>query len=146
MKQIEILLVEDSPEDVDLTLEAFSEAKLQNNISVVYDGVEAMDFLRKRGKYVGSPTPELILLDLNMPRKDGRQVLAEMKAEQGLMHIPVIVLTTSKSDEDIMASYEHHANCFITKPVEFNDFMEVVKAMGNFWFSIVKLPQLGQRM
>ena len=144
MKEIEILLVEDSPEDIDLTLEAFSEAKLQNNISVVYDGVEAMDFLHKRGKYAASPTPELILLDLNMPRKDGRQVLAEMKAEKGLMHIPVIVLTTSKSDEDVMSSYEHYANCYITKPVDFNEFLEVVRALGKFWFSIVKLPSVGR--
>ncbi|MBL4752776.1 MAG: response regulator [Flavobacteriales bacterium] len=144
MKEIEILLVEDSPEDIDLTLEAFSEAKLQNNISVVHDGVEAMDFLHKRGKYAASPTPELILLDLNMPRKDGRQVLAEMKAEKGLMHIPVIVLTTSKSDEDVMSSYEHYANCYITKPVDFNEFLEVVRALGKFWFSIVKLPSVGR--
>lgn len=139
-KVIEILLVEDNPGDVRLTLEAFKEGKMVNNLSVVGDGVEAMAFLRREGKYAGVPKPDLILLDLNMPKKDGREVLAEIKEDPNLRHIPVIVLTTSKAEQDILKSYDLHANCYITKPVNLDQFYAVVKSVKDFWLSIVKLP------
>ena len=140
VKPIELLLVEDSEPDVRLTIEALHEAKVKNRLWVVEDGVEAIDFLRRQGKYADSPRPDLILLDLNLPRKDGRQVLKEIKADDSLKRIPVVVLTTSKSEEDVLRAYDLHANCYITKPVDFNRFMEVVKSIENFWLTVVRLP------
>ncbi|MDN3511051.1 MAG: response regulator [Candidatus Jettenia sp. CY-1] len=140
---IEILLVEDSPGDVRLTQEALKESKLKNNLHVVGDGAEAMAFLRKKGKYAAVPRPDLILLDLNLPKKDGREVLTEIKTDNNLLHIPVVILTVSRSEEDILRSYGLHANCYIVKPIDFNQFISVVKAIENFWFTIVKLPQRG---
>ncbi len=140
---IEILLVEDSPGDVRLTQEALKESKLKNNLHVVSDGAEAMAFLYRKGKYAGMPQPDLILLDLNLPKKDGREVLAEIKADENLRLIPVVILTVSRSEEDILRSYGLYANCYITKPIDFNQFISVVKAIEYFWFSIVKLPPKG---
>ncbi len=137
---VEILLVEDNPVDVMLTREAFSEGRVCNNLHVVEDGEEAMDFLYKRGKYASAPAPGLILLDLNLPRKDGREVLAEVKGDPSLRHIPVIVLTTSEDQEDIWRSYELCANCFITKPVDMEQFTKALECLGEFWFNLVKLP------
>lgn len=139
-RPVEILLVDDNPADVALTQEAFLENKLCNNLNVVNDGVEAMEYLRKRGQYASVPTPDIILLDLNMPRKDGREVLAEIKADDVLKYIPVVIMTVSKDDKDILESYRLHANCYVKKPVKFTEFVEVVKALENFWFSIVTLP------
>jgi chemotaxis family two-component system response regulator Rcp1 len=139
-RPVEILLVDDNPADVMLTQEAFSENKVCNNLNIVYDGVEAMDFLHKRGKYASAPTPDIILLDLNMPRKDGREVLAEIKADDVLKYIPVVIMTVSKDDRDILESYRLHANCYIKKPVKFTEFVEVVRSLENFWFSVVTLP------
>lgn len=139
-RPVEILLVDDNPADVMLTREAFSENKLCNNLSVVNDGVQAMDYLRKRGQYVSVPTPDIVLLDLNMPRKDGREVLAEIKADDVLKYIPVVIMTVSKDDKDILESYRLHANCYIKKPVKFTEFVEVVRSLENFWFSVVTLP------
>lgn len=137
---VEILLVEDSPDDVIITREAFSESKILNNIHVASDGVEALDFLHKRGKFSGMPRPHIILLDLNLPRKDGRVVLEEIKTDSSLKDIPVVILTTSKTEEDILKSYRLHANCYITKPVDLNKFIDIVKSIEQFWFSIVTLP------
>ena len=137
---IEILLVEDSPGDVRLTQEALKEGKVLNKLSVVEDGVEAMAFLRREGKYTDVPRPDLILLDLNLPKKDGRQVLAEIKVDQNLKRIPVVILTTSKSEEDILKTYNLHANCYITKPVGLEQFLTVVKSVQHFWLGVVKLP------
>ena len=137
---IELLLVEDSEPDVRLTKEALREAKVRNHLWVVEDGVEAIEFLWQRGRYAGCPRPDLILLDLNLPRKDGRQVLKEIKADDSLKRIPVVILTTSKSEEDVLRAYNLHANCYITKPVDFNRFMEVVKSIETFWLTIVRLP------
>ncbi|HTI70789.1 MAG TPA: response regulator [Candidatus Limnocylindria bacterium] len=142
-KPIEILLVEDSPTDRLIAIEALSEARVLNSLHTVEDGVEAMAFLRREGKYVDSPLPDLILLDLNLPRKDGREVLAEIKGDPRLRVIPVVVLTTSEAEEDIFKAYSHHANCYITKPVDFNRFTEVVRTIENFWFEIVRFPKLG---
>lgn len=139
-KVVEILLVEDNPGDVRLTQEAFKEGKLINELSVVEDGVEAMSYLRKQGKYADVHQPDLILLDLNMPKKDGREVLAEIKKDPNLRHIPVIVLTTSQAEQDILKSYNLHANCFITKPVDLKQFNRVVKTIKDFWLTVVKLP------
>ena len=139
-KVVDILLVEDNPGDVRLTKEALKEAKIHNMLHVVADGVEAMDFLRKTGGYSDVPVPDLIMLDLNLPRKDGREVLAEIKGDTGLRRIPVIVLTTSSAEEDILRAYDLHANCFITKPVDFIQFARVIKSIEDFWFTIVKLP------
>jgi CheY-like chemotaxis protein len=139
-KPIEILLVEDSPGDVLIAREALSEAKLLNDIHVAEDGVEAMDFLHKRGKFAAAPTPDLILLDLNLPRKSGREVLAEIKTDENLKFIPVIILTTSSAEEDILKSYNLYANCYVVKPVEFESFVQAVKSIENFWFSVVTLP------
>ena len=139
-KPIEILLVEDSPSDVRLTIEALKDAKVRNHLSVVSDGVEAVSFLKKVGKYADSPRPDLILLDLNLPKKDGREVLGEIKQDENLKLIPVVVITTSKSDEDILKSYNLHANCYITKPIGLEQFLIVVKAIESFWLKIVKLP------
>lgn len=140
IRPVEILLVEDSPTDVLLAQEALEHAKVLNNLHVVSDGVEAIDFLRQKGPYADAPMPDLVLLDLNLPRKDGREVLAEIKADEGLKRIPVVVLTTSKAEEDIHRAYGLHANCYITKPVDFDQFANVVKAIENFWFTIVSLP------
>jgi len=140
IEPVEILLVEDNPVDVMLTRKAFSAGRVCNNLHVVEDGEEAMDFLNKSGKYSSAPAPEIILLDLNLPRKDGREVLAEIKADPSLKHIPVIVLTTSDSHEDIWKSYELQANCYITKPVDMEQFANALECLGEFWFTLVKLP------
>ena len=137
---IKILLVEDNPGDIRLTKEVFKEGKIRNRMEVVMDGEEAIFYLKKTGKYKDVITPDIILLDLNLPKKDGREVLAEIKADPVLMLIPVIVLTTSESELDILNMYSHHANCYITKPVDFNQFINVIKSIENFWLSIVKLP------
>jgi chemotaxis family two-component system response regulator Rcp1 len=139
-RSILILLVEDSATDVMLTEEALEHAKLRTNLYVCKDGVEAMAFLRKEGIYSDAPQPDLILLDLNMPRKDGREVLAEVKADDNLKYIPVVVLTTSKAQEDVLKAYGLHANCYISKPVDFDQFANVVRAIDQFWFTVVTLP------
>ena len=136
----EILLVEDNPGDIELTREGLEAAKVSNNLHVVMDGVEAMAFLRRAGKYADAPRPDLIFLDLNLPKKDGREVLAEIKADEQLRVIPVVVLTTSKADEDILKSYKLAANAYITKPVDFAGFAQIVRAIDNFWFTVVVLP------
>ena len=138
---IQILLVEDNDGDVFLTMEALKEAKIANSVRVVHDGVEALEFLRRQGKYATAPRPDLILLDLNLPRKDGRQVLREIKDDPSLRRIPVVILTTSKGEEDVLRAYDLHANCYITKPVDFNRFMEVVKSIEDFWLTVVRLPE-----
>ncbi|MBA4374479.1 MAG: response regulator [Thermodesulfovibrio sp.] len=139
-RPIDILLVEDNPGDVRLTQEALKEAKVKNDLHVVCDGVEAMAFLRKQGIYRDVPRPDMVLLDLNMPRKNGHEVLKEIKSDDNLKRIPVVVLTVSKDEEDIVKSYNLHANCFITKPVDLNQFLTVVKSIEDFWLTIVKLP------
>lgn len=139
-KEIEVLLVEDNPGDIQLTKEAFLEGKMHNNLNVVMDGVEALAFLRKEGKYKDAPRPDLILLDLNLPKMDGREVLAEIKKDEKLMTIPVVILTTSAAEEDIIRTYNLHANCYITKPVDFAQFINVVQSIENFWLTLVKLP------
>lgn len=141
MKPIDILLVEDSPSDVLITREALSEARLAVNLHVVEDGVKAMDFLHRRPPYEQAPRPALVLLDLNLPRKDGREVLAEMKADPGLKTVPVVVLTTSQAQEDVLRTYRLHANCYVTKPVDFGSFQRVIQAIENFWFTVVTLPR-----
>jgi len=137
---IEVLLVEDSPADVRLTKEALKEEKLHITLQVVTDGVEAMRYLRQEGKYAQAVRPDLILLDLNLPKKDGREVLKEIKGDENLRSIPVVILTTSKSEVDIIKAYDLHANCYITKPLDLNQFSMVVKSIENFWLTIVKLP------
>lgn len=137
---IEILLVEDNPGDVRLAVEALKEGKVLNNLNVARDGVEAMAFLRKEGQYAGAPRPDLILLDLNLPKKDGREVLAEIKRDEDLKCIPVVVLTTSAAERDILKSYDLHANCYITKPVDLSQFIHVIQSIENFWLTLVKLP------
>lgn len=139
-KAIDILLVEDNPGDVRLAQEALKESKVRNKLFVVDDGVKAIAFLRQQGEYAGVPRPDLILLDLNLPRKSGREVLAEIKSDENLKRIPVVVLTVSRAEEDVMRCYNHHANCYITKPLDFNRFMEVTKTIEEFWLTIVKLP------
>jgi chemotaxis family two-component system response regulator Rcp1 len=138
---IEVLLVEDSPGDVRLTREAFKDAKVHINLHVASDGIDAMAFLCREGEHANAPRPDLILLDLNLPKKDGRQVLAELKESPTLKCIPVVILTTSASEADIRGSYQLHANCFITKPVDLEGFLTVVKSIDNFWLSVVKLPR-----
>ncbi len=137
---VEILLVEDSPSDSDLTIAALAAAKVCNRLSLVEDGVQAMEFLRRQGNYAQATRPDLVLLDLNLPRKDGREVLAEIKADESLKTIPVVVLTASQAEKDVLQAYTLHANCYISKPVDFGQFMEVVKALEGFWLSVVKLP------
>ncbi|MEI7590642.1 MAG: response regulator [Deltaproteobacteria bacterium] len=139
-KPVEILLVEDNPGDVDLTMEALENSKIRNTVSVAGDGEEAMAFLRRTGKHVGAPRPDLILLDLNLPKKDGREVLAEIKSDDELKRIPVVIITTSQAEEDILRSYNLHANCYITKPIDLHQFIHVVKAIEDFWLTIVRLP------
>ena len=137
---VEILLVEDNPGDVRLTMEAFRGAKVLNNVSVVEDGEEAMAFLRREGTHSDAPRPGLILLDLNLPRKDGREVLAELRADESLRRIPVVVLTISQAEQDMLQSYDLNANCYVTKPVDFEQFLNVVKAIQEFWLALVRLP------
>jgi CheY-like chemotaxis protein len=139
-RPIEILLVEDSPSDTELTREALLDAKVRNHLSVVEDGVQAMDFLRRQGAYTAAARPDLIMLDLNLPRKDGREVLAEIKEDPDLKTIPVVVLTTSQAEQDILRAYHLHANCYITKPVDFEQFLEAVRSIETFWLLVVKLP------
>ena len=140
VRPIEILLVEDSPSDAEFTSEALKEAKVRNHLSIVEDGVQAMEFLHRQGPYANAPRPDLIMLDLNLPRKDGREVLAELKADDQLKMIPVVVLTTSRAEEDVLRAYQLHANCYITKPVDFQQFLNVVRAIESFWLFVVTLP------
>lgn len=140
---IEVLLVEDDPGDVLMTQEAFEEHKLRNRLSVVSDGTEALAYLRQEGQYADAVTPDLILLDLNLPRRDGREVLEEIKKDENLRRIPVVVLTTSQADEDILRSYQLHANAYVTKPVDFERFISVVRQIDEFFVSVVKLPPRG---
>jgi CheY-like chemotaxis protein len=139
-RPVEILLVEDNPGDVGLTRETLKDSKLLNHMTVVGDGVEAMALLRREGKYADTIRPDLILLDLNLPKKDGREVLKEIKTDEQLRRIPVVVLTTSSAEQDILKTYDLHANCYITKPLNLDQFSAVVKAIEEFWFTIVKLP------
>lgn len=138
---IEILLVEDNPADVRLMREALKESKVRNDMHVVEDGVEAMAYLRRQGKYSKSSVPDIVFLDLNLPKKSGIEVLAEVKADESLKKIPIVVLTTSKDEVDIVKSYNLHANCFITKPVDLEQFIHVIKSTEDFWLTIVKLPR-----
>ncbi|MBI5740158.1 MAG: response regulator [Nitrospirae bacterium] len=138
---IEVLLVEDNPADVRLMRESLKDSKVRNYLHVVNDGEEAMSFLRREGKYSGVPRPDLIMLDLNLPKKDGREVLEEIKNDPELKQIPVVIVTTSSADEDIVKSYCLHANCYVTKPVDLDQFMKVVHAIEDFWLTIVKLPK-----
>jgi chemotaxis family two-component system response regulator Rcp1 len=137
---VEILLVEDNPGDVRLTKEALKEGKVYNNLHWAKDGVEALEFLRREGKQAKAPRPDIILLDLNLPKKDGREVLAVIKRDPDLKHIPVVVLTTSKAEEDVLKSYELHANCYVTKPVDLEKFIQVVQSIDRFWLTVVTLP------
>lgn len=139
-RPVEILLVEDNPGDVRLTLEAMKENKMYINMHVVEDGEKAMAFLRRQGPYARVPRPDLILLDLNLPKKDGRQVLAEVKSDPDLKRIPVVILTTSAAEEDVLRTYDLYANCYVTKPVDLDQFIKVVRSIEEFWLSIVKLP------
>jgi len=137
---IEILLVEDNPGDVRLAVEALKDAKVNNRLHIVEDGVEAMAFLRREGKYSEVPRPDVVLLDLNLPRRDGREVLADIKDDPVLKRIPVVILTVSKAEEDVLRTYDLHANCYITKPIDLDQFIRVVKAIEDFWLTIVRLP------
>jgi CheY-like chemotaxis protein len=139
-KTIHILMVEDNPGDVRLTMEALNGAKIRNNIDVVQDGVEAISFLRREGKYTNSILPDLILLDLNLPKKDGREVLAEIKADEHLRRIPVVILTSSQAEQDILKAYDLHANAYVTKPVDLEQFITVIRSIEDFWLEIVKFP------
>lgn len=141
----ELLLVEDNPGDVRLTIEALKEGKVINNLTVVKDGEEAIAILRRQGQYANAARPDLILLDLNLPRKGGLEVLAEIKQDPDLKQIPVVVLTTSRAEQDVLGTYEMHANCYIVKPVDLNQFMNVVQSIGSFWLSLVMLPPHAQR-
>jgi two-component system, chemotaxis family, response regulator Rcp1 len=140
MEPVEILLVEDNLGDIRLTELAFNDTKLKNNLNIVRDGVEAMAYLRRQGEFSKAARPDIILLDLNLPRKDGREVLEEIKSDENLRRIPVVVLTTSDDEKDILTSYNLHANCYITKPVDLMRFIQIVKSIEGFWFQIVKLP------
>lgn len=142
-RSIDVLLVEDNPGDVRLTMEALKEGKMLNHVSVVGDGVEALSLLRRQGKYEQAARPDVILLDLNLPKKDGREVLAEIKTDPDLRRIPVVILTTSSAEQDILRTYDLHANCYITKPVDLEQFIRVVKLIEDFWLTIVKLPSDG---
>jgi two-component system, chemotaxis family, response regulator Rcp1 len=137
---VEILLVEDNPGDERLTREALKEGKVYSNLHWVKDGVEALEFLRREGRFAGVPRPDIILLDLNLPKKDGREVLSEIKADDALKQIPVVVLTTSKAEEDVLKSYKLHANCYVTKPVDLEKFIVVVQSIDRFWLTVVTLP------
>lgn len=140
-KLIEILLVEDNPGDIRLTQEGLKETKMLNNLHVAMDGVEALDFLLKRAKHANATRPDLILLDLNLPKIDGRELLKKIKTDENLKRIPVVILTSSRAEEDILKTYNLHANCYITKPVDFNQFLNVIRSIDNFWLGIVKLPE-----
>ena len=140
MKPFEILLVEDNPGDVTLTREAFLEGKLAHHLSIAGDGEEAMDFLQRKGGHAGAPRPDLILLDLNLPKKDGREVLADLKNDPNLRHIPVIVLTTSEAEIDIWNAYKLHANCYLTKPIQMDEFFTKIRMVEDFWLTVVRLP------
>ena len=140
---VEILLVEDNPGDVRLTREALKEGKVYSNLYWVKDGVEAMDFLRRKGRHAGAVRPDIVLLDLNLPKKDGREVLEEIKTDEDLKRIPVVVLTTSKAEEDVLRTYNLHANCYVTKPVDLEKFIVVVKSIDRFWLTVVTLPPNG---
>ena len=140
VKPIDILLVEDNPADVRLTIEAFKEGKVNNKLHVIENGEDAILFLKQEGQYSDAPRPDLILLDLNLPKKDGREVLEDIKNEPELKRIPVVILTTSKAEEDILRTYNLHANCYIHKPVDLNEFISVARSIENFWLTIVKLP------
>ena len=137
---IEILLVEDNPEDAALTMETLRDGRIRNHVTRVEDGVEALDFLRRNEPYADAPRPDLILLDLQLPRKNGREVLEEIKVDQDLKRIPVIIMTTSSAEQDIFAAYNLHANCYITKPIELDDFINAVRRIEEFWLTVVKLP------
>ena len=137
---IEILLVEDNPGDIRLTEEGFKEAQIKNSVHVVKDGVDALDFVYRRNEYSSAPRPDIVLLDLNLPRKNGDEVLAEMKTDPDLKHIPVVVLTSSKAEEDIVKSYDLHANAFLTKPIDPDEFIGAVRKFEEFWLSVVRLP------
>jgi CheY-like chemotaxis protein len=137
---IEILLVEDNPGDVRLTVEALREGKVRNNLHVATDGVEALEFLQRRGRFASAPRPDMILLDLNLPRMDGRELLAKIKTDPDLRRIPIVVLTTSKAEGDVLRSYDLHANCYITKPVDIDAFFSVVRSIDSFWLAVVRLP------
>lgn len=141
MRTAEILLVEDSPGDIRLTVEALKESRITNNLHIVNDGAEAIDFLLKTGEYANSPKPDLILLDLNLPKINGFEVLKKIKEDETLKVIPVVVLTTSQSEIDILQSYQLHVNCFVSKPIEFDEFFNVIRTIEDFWFTIVKLPK-----
>jgi CheY-like chemotaxis protein len=140
VRLIQILLVEDSPADVELTQQALLEAKVANEVSVVSDGKAAMEFVHRSGAYQDAPRPDLILLDLNLPKKDGRQVLKEIKSDPDLARIPIVVLTTSAADKDVLSSYDHHVNSYIRKPIRFEDFIEMVRSIDNYWLGFVSLP------
>jgi chemotaxis family two-component system response regulator Rcp1 len=143
-RPVEILLVEDNPGDERLTREALKEGKVYSNLHWVKDGVEAMEFLRRQGKYKDVPRPDIILLDLNLPKKDGREVLHDIKNDDALKRIPVVVLTTSKAEEDVLRTYNLHANCYVTKPVDLEKFIVVVKSIDRFWLTVVTLPPIGR--
>jgi chemotaxis family two-component system response regulator Rcp1 len=145
IRPVTILLVEDNPADVMLTKEAFKESKIVNTLNVAIDGEEATDYLRKLGKFKHVETPDLVLLDLNLPKKNGLSVLAEVKSDQHLKSLPIIILSTSASDDDISKTYAHHANCYITKPTDFRQFLVVVKSIEDFWLKIAKLPKKKNR-
>ena len=140
LNSIDILVVEDNPGDARLITEVLNDNKVFSSLYIVNDGVEAMRFLKNEGKYKTVPKPDLIILDLNLPKKDGREVLAEIKSDEGLKHIPIVIMTISQAEEDILKSYNLHANCYITKPIDLDQFIKVVKSIEDFWFSIVKLP------
>jgi CheY-like chemotaxis protein len=144
VRPVQILLVEDNPGDVGLTIEALKEATVLNKLTVVKDGIEALALLRRQGQHAHAARPDLILLDLNLPKKDGREVLAEIKADDNLKRIPVIVLTTSQNEQDVVKSYNLHANCYITKPLDLDQFIKVVKSIEDFWLGIVVLPKNGK--
>jgi two-component system, chemotaxis family, response regulator Rcp1 len=144
VRPVQILLVEDNPGDVGLTIEALKEAKVLNKLTVVKDGIEALSLLRRQGQHAHAARPDLILLDLNLPKKDGREVLAEIKADDNLKRIPVIILTTSENEQDVVKSYNLYANCYITKPLDLDRFIKVVKSIEDFWLGIVVLPKNGK--
>ena len=137
----QILLVEDNPGDVRLTIEAFKDGQVKTNLDVVNDGVEALAYLYKKDKYRNAPRPDVIILDLNLPKKDGREVLEEIKTHRNLRRIPVVILTTSQAEEDIRRAYDLHVNCYIMKPIDFDQFVKVVKSIEDFWLTVVKLPK-----